>query len=88
MQMIDYAKGLQHRRVRAAPYAQDFTHPRGNCASAFSDADVAMNRTRSRVRAHVEHPVRILICVFSFRKVRYRGIARFCPGRPPSARPR
>ena len=28
------------------------------------------------MRAHVEHPFRILKCVFGFRKVCYRGIAK------------
>lgn len=61
---------------KAAPQAQDFTHHRGNRASALSDEEVAKNRTKSRVRAHVEHPFRILKCVFGFRKVCYRGIAK------------
>jgi len=34
------------------------------------------NRTRSRVRARVEHPFRILKRVFGFDKVRYRGLAK------------
>jgi len=61
---------------KAAPQAQDFTHHRGSRASALSDEEVAKNRTKSRVRAHVEHPFRILKCVFGFRKVCYRGIAK------------
>ena len=28
------------------------------------------------MRAHVEHPFRILKCIFGFREVCYRGIAR------------
>jgi IS5 family transposase len=34
------------------------------------------NKTKSRVRAMVEHPFRILKRVFGFDKVRYRGIAK------------
>jgi IS5 family transposase len=34
------------------------------------------NRTKSRVRAKVEHVVRILKRIFGFDKVRYRGIAK------------
>ncbi len=34
------------------------------------------NRTKSRVRARVEHPFRILTRVFGFDKVRYRGLAK------------
>ena len=36
----------------------------------------AKNRTKSRVRARVEHPFRILKRVFGFDKVRYRGLAK------------
>ena len=32
------------------------------------------NRTKSKVRAKVEHPFRILKRVFGFTKVRYRGL--------------
>jgi IS5 family transposase len=34
------------------------------------------NRSKSSVRANVEHPFRILKRVFGFDKVRYRGIAK------------
>lgn len=69
-------QGQRQAILRAAPHAQDFTHHRGNRASALSDEEVEKNRTKSRVRAHVEHPFRILKCVFGFRKVCYRGIAK------------
>ena len=69
-------QGQREAIRKAAPRAQDFTHHRGNRASALSDAEVAKNRTKSRVRAYVEHPFRILKCVFGFRKVCYRGIAK------------
>jgi len=69
-------QGQREAILKAAPHAQDFTHHRGNRASALSDAEVSKNRTKSRVRAHVEHPFRILKCVFGFRKVCYRGIAK------------
>ena len=69
-------QGQREAIRKAAPQAQDFTHHRGNRALALSDEEVAKNRTKSRVRAHVEHPFRILKCVFGFRKVCYRGIAK------------
>ena len=70
-------QGQQREAIlKAAPHAQDFTHHRGNRASALSDEDIAKNRTKSRVRADVEHPFRVLKCVFGFRKVCYRGIAK------------
>ena len=34
------------------------------------------NRTNASVRAKVEHPFRILKRVFSFEKIRYRGLAK------------
>ena len=34
------------------------------------------NRSKSRVRAKVEHPFRILKRIFGFDKVRYKGIAK------------
>jgi transposase, IS5 family len=37
---------------------------------------VAKNRTKSRVRARVEHPFRVLKCVFGFRKFANRSIAK------------
>jgi hypothetical protein len=37
---------------------------------------IGIDSTKSRVRAYVEHPFRILKCVFGFRKVCYRGIAK------------
>jgi IS5 family transposase len=69
-------QGQREAIRKAAPQAQDFTHHRGSRASALSDEEVAKNRTKSRVRAYVEHPFRILKCVFGFRKVCYRGIAK------------
>ena len=73
----DSAYQGQREAIRtAAPQTQDFTHHRGNRALALSDEEMAKNRTKSRVRAHVEHPFRILKCVFGFRKVCYRGIAK------------
>ena len=42
----------------------------------FTDTQKIGHSPKSRVRAHVEHPFRILKCVFGFRKVCYRGIAK------------
>ena len=69
-------QGQREAILEAAPNARDFTHHRGNRASALSAEEVAKNRTKSRVRAHVEHPFRILKCIFGFRKACYRGIAK------------
>jgi IS5 family transposase len=36
----------------------------------------AKNRTKSKVRVRVEHPIGVLKRVFGFVKVRYRGLAK------------
>ena len=41
---------------------------------ALTDTERAKNRTKSHVRAKVEHPFLILKRVFGFNKVRYRGL--------------
>ena len=61
---------------KAAPYAQDFTSKKGHGHQRLSAEERARNRTKSKVRARVEHPLLILKCIFGFRKVRYRGIAK------------
>jgi transposase, IS5 family len=69
-------QGQREAIRKAVPQAQDFTHHRGNRASALSDEEVAKNRTKSIARAHIEHSFRILKCVVGFRKVCFRGIAK------------
>jgi len=57
-----------------APYAQDFTHHKGCRNRALTELDRARNRTKSQVRAKVEHLFRVIKCTFGFVKVRYRGL--------------
>jgi IS5 family transposase len=57
-----------------APNAKDFTHQKGNRHHPLSDEEKARNKTKSKVRAKVEHPFLILKRVFGFAKVRYRGL--------------
>jgi len=57
-----------------APKAKDFTHKKGYRARPLTDADRAKNRTKSKVRAKVEHPFLVLKRIFGFNKVRYRGL--------------
>lgn len=59
---------------RHAPYAQDFTHHKGAGGRALSEREREQNRTKSKVRAKVEHPFRVIKCSFGFVKVRYRGL--------------
>ncbi len=57
-----------------APNATDFTIRKGSRTRPLSEADKGRNRTKSRVRAKVEHPFLILKRIFGFNKVRYRGL--------------
>jgi transposase, IS5 family len=60
----------------AAPKAQDMTCRRTKFKNYVDEEARRKNTTKSRVRAKVEHVFRILKRVFSFDKVRYRGIAK------------
>lgn len=59
-----------------APKAQDMTSKRIRFKNYVDLLQKKKNRSKSRVRAKVEHPFRILKRVFGFDKVRYRGIAK------------
>jgi IS5 family transposase len=61
---------------QAAPKARDMTCRRTRFKGIVDQLQRKKNRTKSRVRARVEHPFRILKRVFGFDKVRYRGIAK------------
>ena len=58
----------------AAPQAQDMTNRRVKTKQGVDEEQKRKNRTKSRVRAKVEWPFRILKRVFGFVKVRYRGL--------------
>ena len=58
----------------AAPKAQDMTNRRVKTKQGVDEEQKRKNRTKSRVRAKVEWPFRILKRVFGYTKVRYRGI--------------
>lgn len=57
-----------------APNAKDFTNQKGFCNRPLTEEDAARNRTKSKVRAKVEHPFLVLKRIFGFNKVRYRGL--------------
>jgi len=61
---------------QAAPAAQDFTHEKGRRNQPLDKAAKAHNRTKSKVRAKVEHVFAVIKRVFGFTKVRYRGLAK------------
>ena len=73
----DSAYSGQGEAIQAcAPQAQDFTNNKGRRNRPQTEADKATNRTKSQVRAKVEHPFHVLKRVFIFVKVRYRGLAK------------
>ena len=60
----------------AAPRAQDMTCKRTKFKQYVDELQKKKNRSKSKVRAKVEHAFRILKRIFGFDKVRYRGIAK------------
>jgi IS5 family transposase len=68
-----------HRGPRAvirerAPKARDFTNRRCRHRGVVDEVERAKNRTKSKVRARVEHAIGIIKRVFGFAKGRYRGL--------------
>jgi IS5 family transposase len=59
---------LQH-----APKAQDFTNRRYRHRGVVDEIEPAKKRTKSKIRARVEHSIGVIKRVFGFAKVRYRG---------------
>ena len=73
----DQAYRSQRAVVRQhAPKAQDFINRRYRHRGVVDEAERAKNRTKSKVRARVEHSIGIMKRVFGFAKVRYRGLAK------------
>ena len=59
-----------------APKAKDFTNRRYRHRGVVDEVERAKNRTKSKVRARVEHSIGIIKRVFGFAKVRYRGLTK------------
>ena len=71
----DSAYAGQGDKIRKhAPRAKDFTNQKGYRNRPLSNDEKAKNKTKSKVRAKVEHPFLILKRIFGFNKVRYRGL--------------
>jgi len=66
--------GQQQVLHEQAPNAKDFTNKKGFRNRPLSEKDADKNRTKSKVRAKVEHPFLVLKRIFGFNKVRYRGL--------------
>jgi IS5 family transposase len=58
----------------SAPKARDFTNRRYRHRGVVDEVERAKNRTKSKVRARVEHVIGVIKRVFCFAKVRYRGL--------------
>src|SRR5215472_8300104 len=59
---------------RHAPRAQDFVNRRYRHRGIVDEVEWAKNRTKSKVRAKVEHSIGVIKRVFGVAKVRYRGL--------------
>lgn len=69
-------RGQKDAMRAAAPRAKDFTNQRYRWGARIDERIKAKNRTKSRVRAKVEHTIGVIKRVFGFQKVRYRGLAK------------
>jgi IS5 family transposase len=58
----------------SAPAAQDMTNRRYRRKGVVDEAERARNKTKSSVRAKVEHPFLIIKRIFGFAKTRYKGL--------------
>ena len=73
----DQAYRGQGARIRErAPQALDFTNRRYRFKGVIDESERAKNRTKSQVRAKVEHVFAVIKLRFGFTKVRYRGLAK------------
>jgi transposase, IS5 family len=73
----DQAYKSQGSVIRAkAPKAKDFTNRQCKWKHSIDEAIKAKNRTKSKIRARVEHAFGVIKRVFGFAKVRYRGLAK------------
>lgn len=68
--------GKQDEIREHAPQARDFTNEKGSRYRPLTDEQRARNRTKSKVRAKVEHAFRIMKRQFGFTTVRYKGLAK------------
>lgn len=69
-------RGQRDAIRKCAPNAKDFTNRRYRHCGVVDEAERARNRTKSGVRAKVEHSIGVIKRVFAFAKVRYRGLAK------------
>ena len=61
---------------RLAPRAKSFVQTKARCHRPLNETERARNRTKSTVRARVEHAFLVIKRIFGWTKVRYRGLAK------------
>jgi IS5 family transposase len=61
---------------RHAPRAKSFVQTKAHRHRPLSEPERARNRTKSKVRAKVEHAFLVMKRIFGWAKVRYRGLAK------------
>ncbi len=69
-------RGQRDVIIGHAPRARDFTNRRYRHKGLVDEAERAKNRTKSKVRAKVEHAFFVIKRVFGFARVRYRGLGK------------
>lgn len=73
----DQAYRGQRQAIREkAPQASDFTNRRYRHRGVVDELEKAKNKTKSSVRAKVEHVFAVIKLKFGFTKVRYKGLAK------------
>jgi len=73
----DSAYASQKALIRGkAPKAKDFTNERVRKAGQVDEVRRTKNRSKSRIRARVEHVFAVVKRLWGFSKVRYRGLAK------------
>jgi transposase, IS5 family len=68
--------GQRHVIQHHAPQAQSFIQAKAQRHRPLSEDEQARNRTKSKVRAKVEHVFLVIKRIFGWSKVRYRGLAK------------
>ncbi|MCW5610601.1 MAG: IS5 family transposase [Rubrivivax sp.] len=68
--------GLGRVIKEVAPRARDLTQLKNNVNRRLTPLDEVVNRIRSKTRAKVEHCFGVIKCIFGWRKLRYRGLAK------------
>ena len=61
---------------RHAPRAKSFVQTKASRHRPLSEPERARNRTKSKVRAKVDHAFLVIKRIFGWAKVRYRGLAK------------